>query len=97
MDHRDDRPIFIYYSPNSVHSMYTGAPQSDFDKFTEANFEGEDGDKRKVGYAMVAALDEIIGAFETTFTNAGLWENTVLCFTTVTMVETPREASNTQA
>lgn len=82
VDNRDDRPIFIYYSPNSVHSMYTGAPQSDLDKFTGPNFEGEDGDRRRVGYGMVAALDEMIGALETTFKNAGLWENTVLCFTT---------------
>jgi len=80
VDNRDDRPIFLYYSPNSVHSMYTGAPQSDLDQFTGPNFEGVDGDRRKVSYAMVKAMDEMIEALETSFKNAGLWDNTVFCF-----------------
>lgn len=82
VDARGEKPIFLYYSPNSIHSMYTGAPQSDLDKFTGAHFEGEDGERRKVAYSMVAALDEMVGALETTFKNAGIWDNTVLCFTT---------------
>merc|ERR1711957_287053 len=67
VDNRDDRPIFIYYSPNSVHSMYTGAPQSDLDKFTRQ-------------------LSKTRAFGRTRFFASRL-----------TMVETPREASNTQA
>jgi arylsulfatase B/arylsulfatase I/J len=82
VDNKDERPIFIYFSPNSLHSMFTGAPQSHLDKFTGPNFEGTDGIRRQMQFGMVSALDEMVGALEETFKNAGIWDNTVLIFTT---------------
>ena len=70
------RPLFIYMPFQSVHGPLQ-APQS-FINLYPASL-----DKSRRTYAgMVSALDAAVGRLEDIYTKAGLWNDTVLVFTT---------------
>ncbi len=82
-----DRPFFVYYSPNLVHSPFVETPDS-----RKATLRGPQGGtpagkKRSMGgnqenfAAMVAYLDKCVGRVVETLDQLGLRENTLILFT----------------
>ena len=69
-------PTFVYMPFQSVHGPLQ-APQADIDKYPASL------DKSRRTYAgMVSALDAAVGEIEATYVKAGMWNQTVLIFST---------------
>lgn len=73
----DGKPLFVYLPFQSVHGPLE-APQKYIDMYEDAiqNL------NRRTNAGMVTALDIAVGMVEQTYKSHGLWESTVLIFTT---------------
>lgn len=80
-DHDPNKPLFLYLAHQAVHSAnhddLLQAPQEYIDRFPHISFE-----KRRKFAGMVAALDDSVGNVTAYLKEAGLYDNTVIFFTT---------------
>lgn len=74
IDRHDDKPFFLYLSYNAVHSPLQGS-----DRFME-QFASIEDDHRRIFAAMLANLDESVGAVLKRLQDSGLEENTIVFF-----------------
>ena len=70
------QPLFVYMPFQNVHEPHQ-APQSYIDKYNEVN-----NTLRRATCAMVTAMDDAVQTVVSGYVRAGLWDDTVLVFTT---------------
>ena len=70
------QPLFVYLPFQNVHEPHQ-APQSYIDKYNEVN-----NTLRRATCAMVTAMDDAVETVVSGYVRAGLWDDTVLVFTT---------------
>ncbi|XP_045187096.1 arylsulfatase J-like isoform X2 [Mercenaria mercenaria] len=75
-EHDTEKPVFIYISFQAVH-----APLQVPEKYTEQYGHIKDTNRRKYA-GMVSCMDEAIGGIVEAMKKRGMWENTLLIFTT---------------
>ncbi|XP_071831480.1 arylsulfatase J-like isoform X2 [Apostichopus japonicus] len=79
--HDPSKPLFLYLAHQAVHSANKDdllqAPQEYIDRFPHISFE-----KRRKFAGMVAALDDSVGNVTAYLKEAGLYDNTIIIFTT---------------
>ena len=73
-DRHDDKPFFLYLSYNAVHSPLQGA-----DAYVK-NFSGIKDIHRRIFAAMLANMDDNVGAVMAQLRKSGLEENTIVFF-----------------
>ncbi|XP_052803312.1 arylsulfatase B-like isoform X1 [Mya arenaria] len=81
-NHNTSEPLYLYLPHQAVHSGNTGgdplqAPQHYVDRFPHIN-----NYHRRLFAGMVAALDDSVGAVVKTLKDQGMYDNTVIMFTT---------------
>ncbi len=74
-DHEQGRSLFLYVPFNAPH-LPLQAPPEWIDRFSDIEDE-----KKRVYHAMVASLDHQIGRIEKALKERGIWEETLLLFT----------------
>ena len=70
------QPLFVYLPFQNVHEPHQ-APQSYIDRYSEVN-----STLRRATCAMVTAMDDAVETVVSGYVRAGLWDDTVLVFTT---------------
>lgn len=74
IDRHDDKPFFLYLAYNAVHSPLQGA-----DAYLK-KFSGIEDIHRRIFAAMLANMDDSVGAVMTQLRKSGLEENTIVFF-----------------
>lgn len=69
MKHNASQPLFLYYASHVPHDPYQ-VPDSYFDRFSFI-----DNYYRRIYHAMVAYLDDVVGALTDALQQKGLWDN----------------------
>ncbi|XP_041472978.1 arylsulfatase I-like [Lytechinus variegatus] len=82
MDHNASQPLFLYLAHQAVHAGVYGAhlleaPYKYYQRFPHIKSEG----RRKYA-AMVAGLDDSVGNISKTLRDTGLYDNSIIVFTT---------------
>ena len=72
-------PFFLYLAAQSIHTPLE-APDQYIAMYPDAP-SGKDNSDAQLIHAMVSALDELVGNVTKTLKSTGLWQNTVMVFT----------------